>query len=358
MRHNRSDDLLREYIRTRYSISETKILREYVRNILVESDGGMMYGDPDALAAIFITPFTDVFKTAAGEVKKVAVKTRTLATIAFKTIMTTILPFYSYDYDELFKKDKEDIKRINEEYKDVHDRTWAALKSSDALMLAFMASPTIFLAGAAALATPSIVKGTVSVLSGGAFDSKESKSEKGKKKEKHSSDEEDEDKDEKSGIGGALFGGAAGAAAGSALQKHFKEDPKRASAMQSSARDMLSKALSAKIAHVKKLTQNISSLDDLQKEVKKSKMPGSEKFDAEIKKINELKGGEKEKAEQILLVSVREAAKKFYVEKLESELKEVTDSLKSSSVDAEKLEFVKQYKSAIQTIKSIGVKKN
>jgi hypothetical protein len=354
--------------------NDALLLREYVKAILVEDESMGMgnYGSAADMNATFIQPFTDVFKTAAAETKMIGVKAKTVVWVGLQTVLTTLLPFYGYDYAEVFDKEKEEINKIKSEYKDVYDRTWNALKNSDAMMLAFMASPAIFLGGVAAKETPKVVKGILATFTGGLSDEIGEKTKSaaisiGRKAigDTHRSYREKEHNDNSrrssrvtSDAISFAGGGLAGGLAGTVVEKI--KNSKKASAMQMSAQNVYKQALSEKVKLAIKLTQNVSSIEDLQKEVKKSKMPGSGKFDAQVAEIKKLPPEEKEKAEKALLVSAREAAKKFYIEKLESELKQVTEntSLKSFGVDSDQLDFVKDYKRAISTVKSIGIKKN
>jgi len=351
------------------------LLREYVKAILVEDESMGMgnYGSAADMNAAFIQPFTDVFKTAARETKLIGVTAKTVVWVGLQSVLTTLLPFYGYDYAEVFDKEKEEIDKIKSEYKDVYDRTWNALKSSDAMMLAFMASPAIFLGGVAAKETPGVVKGILSTFTVGLSDEIGEKTKSaaisigrkaigdihGSHREKeHNKDDSRRpsrvsSRDAVSFAGGGLVGGLAG----TVVEKI--KNSKKASAMQTSAQNVYKQALSEKVKLAIKLTQNVSSIEDLQKEVKKSEMPGSEKFDAQVAEIKKLTPEEKEKAEQALLVSAREAAKKFFIEKLESELKQVTKntSLESFGVKSDQLDFVKDYKRAISTVKKLGIKR-
>lgn len=126
--------------------------------------------DPGPLLKAFVEPFTDVFKTAVAGVKQITTDVATLLRVAFETVVTTIVPFISADYQAIFdRRDKrmEDIKR---EYEDVYSRTDEALGGDDAKLLGFMLNPAVFLAGSAALKAPAATKELLSIATGGASD--------------------------------------------------------------------------------------------------------------------------------------------------------------------------------------------
>ena len=168
------------------SKSDNILLREYIRNSLLLSedyDGGfgsydlgygmgMMYGTSDynALVDTFITPFTDVFKTAVASAKMVTVDAANLLRIAFRAAITTIIPFIGARYDDIWSERDSKINAIKSEYKDVFDRTDAAFSGADAKLLAFMIDPATFLAGSALVKSPAVIKDVLSVASGGFFD--------------------------------------------------------------------------------------------------------------------------------------------------------------------------------------------
>ena len=179
---------------------DERLLREYVQSILLEDEAGgntALFGGAGAgfnaydasfshgvgggagawsggsaqdLHDTFIGPFVDVFKTAVGKTKEITRKTRTLLWVGLQTVLTTLIPIYGYNYAEVFDKEKEDIEKIRGEYKDVYDRTEAALSGPDATLLAFMASPALTLGAFAAKATPEATKGLFSAVSGGLSD--------------------------------------------------------------------------------------------------------------------------------------------------------------------------------------------
>jgi len=173
-----------------------KLIKEYVSEILKEYDDGSMgidtggygavYGGKGDLFNTFIKPFTDVIGTAIGKTKEVMRRGLTVLNVAFETLMTTLVPFLTDSYDEIFAKEKSDLQKIRSEYKQYYDSTAAALGSGDAKMLAFIAFPGATLTGKFIKDAPDVAKGILSVATGGLTDqylgsSAPSSSGKGKK---------------------------------------------------------------------------------------------------------------------------------------------------------------------------------
>jgi len=155
-----------------------RLLKEYVRQILVEYEGmgsydsmgmGMGWGASQSdLLNTFITPFTDVVKVAVGQAKEIVRRSRTLVRVAFETVMTTLIPFVEDSYDEIFREEKADIERIRNEYKDVYDRTAKSFNNLGAI--GFFMAPGPFLLAKIGSSGPKAVAKTLSVATGGLSD--------------------------------------------------------------------------------------------------------------------------------------------------------------------------------------------
>ena len=142
--------------------SDKKLLREYISIILNEAGGesgnsgpggdiqstpyGISYGAGDELYNIFVAPFTDVFKVAAGKGKEVAVKAQTVGKVVLGAIGSTILPSVRANYEKIFATEKSKIDNLKKQYQPVYDKTWQAFNQDDVKLLAFMYDP--FAAGA------------------------------------------------------------------------------------------------------------------------------------------------------------------------------------------------------------------
>lgn len=173
--------------------SSDKILREYVSCILSEetadmaaagisaSDvsaaagpghhgGGGASGSKGQMWNTFISPFTDVVKTAVGKSKEAVRRGWTVVNVALRTVLTTLIPGIGENYKGVFENEKKDLEKIRAKYKDVYERTNKALSSTDAVMFAFLADPKAALAGFAAAKSPAFAKEALSALTGGISD--------------------------------------------------------------------------------------------------------------------------------------------------------------------------------------------
>lgn len=162
---NRNERLIRSYIRE-------SLLNEDVNDVsgasLMAQEQPRVYGSNTDLYNTFVKPFTDVGKTAVGKAKEVTRKVRSGIEVGVKAALQTVIPGLSFNFNKIFDKEKEDIEKIRSEYQDVYDSTKQALSGGDAQLLAFMASPQLFMGGKLGAASPAIVKNTADVLTGGA----------------------------------------------------------------------------------------------------------------------------------------------------------------------------------------------
>jgi len=125
---------------------------------------------PDALYNTFVKPFTDVIGTAVGRTKELARRGMTLLNVAFEALMTTLIPFLTDSYDEIFAKEKADLSKIRSEYQSYYDETSRVLGSGDAKMLAFLAFPGPALTSKFVTTAPKAAAGILSVATGGLSD--------------------------------------------------------------------------------------------------------------------------------------------------------------------------------------------
>lgn len=169
-------------------MSSERLLREYVREVLREDgDGGytagdiMMsdismnpygihYGSGKDLYHVFVEPFTDIFKTAAGKSKEITRRALTVGKVAFETIATTIIPILRDDYKEIFDKEREALDKIKSEYAEVYNANWDAFRDPDFVLAAFWYSPALVLTTKFVRKAPDAALDLVSVLSGGTLD--------------------------------------------------------------------------------------------------------------------------------------------------------------------------------------------
>lgn len=161
------------------SFNDKNILREYIENILTEYDGGydvdytnmsdspmgMSWGGP-GLFKTFIEPFVDVLKTGKAASEKVSSKVKTLGKVIFETLKTTLIPALESNYKQIFDSEKEQIKKINQKYSDVYDRTNKALFQNDIIMAAFMTNPALFITAIMAKKSPEVALDVIEVFTG------------------------------------------------------------------------------------------------------------------------------------------------------------------------------------------------
>lgn len=362
----------------RRSLQET-LLREYVRSILSEEDGdggnpaaggagdiglgagspyGISFGSGDDLVSTFITPFTDVFKTALGQTKEITKRARTVLWVGLQTLLTTLIPIYGYDYADVFDKEKDDIKKIREKYADVYDRTDKALASSDAALLAFMACPAAVIGAKGAAATPKAAKGLLSVMTGGLSDEVLAKVQTDAAKAGRTvlGDDENVSSPSKSNSGPrGRFEGQ--------LREVDDEKPTldkilrnkkfldkvlsspKAQEMQRAAQEVYKRTLQETYNNAETLLKKMNTVEELEKQAK-GKIKGDMK--AKVDEVKKLPPGEKKKAEAMLVSGVRKAMKDFYVKNLTDHVRKVIEA--GVPADAQ---YVKDYKTTIQKIKSL-----
>ena len=112
----------------------------------------------DDLWDTFITPFTDVVQTAIASGLEIGNQALGL----FKTIaagaLVQVVPFVDFDYDLIHNKTEERTKEIQSKYKDVFDRTDAALKNNEFKVLSFLLNPGATMLAGAANASAKVAK--------------------------------------------------------------------------------------------------------------------------------------------------------------------------------------------------------
>lgn len=360
MRQRLKEELLRQYVRE--MLHEDAVdMGGYpgAMEMMAASPYGMSFGSQEDLVNTFITPFTDVFKTAVGKTKELARKTKTLLGVSISTILTTVIPFYGYDYADVFDKEKADIEKIRSEYKDVYDRTEKALKSGDAQFLAFLASPAVVIGAYAAKGTPKAAKELLSTVSGGwsdelydkaklvlkkaerkalgdthvsrnfSKDDEEPKTKRSTKKEtyiREARDEKSEDLTKKIMTNKSF------------LEKALASP--KSMQMQAAATKIYRKSLQRIHAQAENALKKTRTIDDVEKAAKK-KIP-------EAEKIRKLPPEERQKAEKMLVDGIRKAMKEFYVKNLTDHV----ESVVKAGVP-EEAQFVKDYRETIQKIKAM-----
>jgi len=165
-KEEQSKQLIKSYVVEIFKSSEKRRIIEYIVDDTSGYAGSSASGSE--LFNTFIKPFTDVIGTVVGKTKEVMRSGITLLQVSFETLMTTLVPFLTDSYDEIFAKEKADIQKIRGEYQGYYDSTARALGSTDASVLALMAFPGATLASK--IFKPSVAKNILSVATGGMSD--------------------------------------------------------------------------------------------------------------------------------------------------------------------------------------------
>jgi hypothetical protein len=335
-----------------------KLLREYVRAVLTEDEGGgggdggvygdlsmadatgspygMSFGSGKDLYNIFVKPFTDVVGVAAGKTKELSEKGQTLLKVAFESVATTLIPILKDSYSEIFKKEQDQIDKIRREYASVYQATWDAFKDNDVLVAAFMYAPAAFLTAGFAQKSPKVAMKLLSVLTGGSLDPWLKKV----KAKFYGPDKKDlgmGDKlgGHKSGANKAIAGGAFGPMESKLREEDEEKKP-------SIGKVLGSDKVRAKLAEsdlVKKMEQEgramvrgtltqvykqasavmaAKSLQDLQQKVGKP-LKG-------VEQLKQVPQQERQGAEQQLLVGAKKGMAEFYAQNLEGQAKKAVEA--------------------------------
>jgi len=342
--------------------SSKKLLKEFVEQTLREDDGGfgdmggmspygIQFADRNQMSNMFIKPFTDVFKVAAGKTKELSSKTITLVDVAFKVLATTIIPILKQDYDEVFERGSSRIEQIKSEYADVYNATWDVFKNKDLAIIAFMYAPAACLLGKLGKSSAKSTSNLLSILSGGTLDNFISKA-----KSKFGDERSGNKKDPKDYFDG---GGENSGNYGEGILREDVEKPKslvglltNKKVVNKAVENQKSKEMQAKAkktmqtswAEIYKQAKNImaaKNIQDLEQKIGK-KIPGSDKLQAIPEK-------ERHAAEAQLLSGVKKSMKKFYVDNLSVQIKSVVEA-----GIPENSEFIVDLKNVIAKINSIA----
>lgn len=322
--------------------------------------GAFSVGGSD-LAKTFLEPFTDVLKTGKGAAKELGARAKTLVSTVVGTAVTTLVPFLSRDYNDLFEEEEEKISKIRGEYKDAMDRTDAALGGPDAKFLALMASPGTAIAAVTAKEGPKVAKELLSVITGGysddVFDTAKSgakaagrwalggssKDDNSRRRRRGESQLREED-DEKSS-GDKKKGGIT-------PEKILKSekflskslDNSETKKMQKIATKIYRETLNSAYGQAENVLKKVKTLEDVQKLAAK----GDSDVKKKLEDLKKLPQKEKDAAADIMIKGLRSATKEMYVKKLEDTVKAVV-----GGGIPEDSQFVKDYKDVIAKIKAL-----
>lgn len=358
-------------------LAEKVLLQEFVREVLREDDGGV-YGDlamADAmqnpwgvsfgsgkdLYNIFVKPFADVVQTAAGKTKELSQRGQTLLRVTFETLATTLIPFLTDSYNEIFANEKEKLDKIRSEYAEVYQSNWDAFKDEDFQLLAFMYNPGRYITSKVLKKSPAVAAELLSIVSGGTLDTyldPIKKSLGGGEEGPHRAKKEKNIAGVGGGYGGGYDVGWGDGGGGHHMEGVVREageqqpqpatpeqkltNPKLVQAVNNSqmARKMRQQAqqiVRAPLAQVYKQAQAVlgaNSVQDLQQKLGK-RLKGAEK-------LEQIEPQARQAAEQQLMAGVKRSMKDFYVKSLTQQAKKF-----------EGTPVMDDYKQAISKIKAL-----
>lgn len=327
-----------------------RLIREYVSIVLKEDDGygdimsaaadnpmGMMFVSPDQLYNIFMQPFVNATKHMAGKTKELSLSAQTALKTAFQAVATSILPWLEDEYADITAQHKQQMDKIKSEYAQYYQATWDAYKNDDVMVAAFMYRPDLFVTAALAKKAPKAVAKVLSVLSGGKLDDVLKRllgSKDKKKKGKHGKKLGDMSWDDLFGDDGGLkYATGPGWTAESVVKEDSSEGEEQSPLVKlvnnKKVRALLKTSDKAQkmSAQAKGVTQsmlkdifsqaqsvmNSKDLTDLQNKLGK-KVPGTEK-------LASVPQQERQKLEQVLMSSVKQGIKAYYVKQLQAHAK-------------------------------------
>lgn len=341
------------------------LIREYV-SIIKENEGGGDYGGfgysgfgysgggyygvhfatNEQMYDIFVRPFVDVFKVAAAETKKISVRAQTALTVAFETIVTSLLPIFADSYDDIFKAEHDRIKKIKADYADVYREVFDSFKNMDVLLPAFMFAPHLFLTAQLVRHAPHKAAHVISILSGGRFDNvpvmrtflhsvtpaRRTQSRPGESFPLESVIREEKG-DKKDNIDKLIK-----FLSNEKVQREMKTSSVVRD-MSKMGKEITFDTLNDVIKHAQSVL-GAKSIDDLLRVAKKN-VPG-------VEKLKKLPDDQRVAAEAKLLSTVKESMKNFYVGPLEQRIKAYENAGVSSSHP-----FILAHKRAIEKIKGM-----
>jgi len=338
------------------------MLRERIRTILREDDYGgfaagespygMHFASDEQLYKIFIKPFADVVGVAAGKTKELSQKGQTLLKTTFVTIATTLIPGVKDKYGEIFSNEKEMIDKIRSDYSDVYGATWEAFADQDVAIAAFMFRPDLFITQHLVRKAPKAAAKLLSVLSGGTLDGILQKNLGGSGKGRGESSILGLIGSQPKEDGPGYYEGV--------IREDDGEDPavkklaaiaanKKVRAVLTNSQEVqklaaVGQAMVKKtLGSVVKQAQGVlgaKSLDDLQK-ITGKQIPGMDK-------LGGMEQQARQKAEQLLIASIKKTMKEFYVKQLEEQAKKAVDAGVPKDHP-----FIKSYLDVISKIKAM-----
>jgi hypothetical protein len=347
------------------------LLREYVRAVIVESEGGgegggeyghgpgSGYGDLYAvnmgmnpyganfgsygdLYNVFVKPFVDVVDTAVGKTKELSQKAQTLVKVAFETVATTLIPVFSDSYKEIFAKEKKHMDAIKKEYKAVYQSNFDAFRDNDVFWTAFCYAPAAVMTLALVRRTPGKARRIISALSGGTLDPWLTRvfTRFEPTRDPPHTGLDYKGSEPSFGGGGGGYGGDMGPMEGVIREDDDKKKKRKSSKdlaqvltdrrvierlqqspVTAGLQQATQTAVKETLASVYEQAQAVMHSKTLQELQQKT---GKQAKGAE--KLAQLPPAEKQKAEQAILATLRKAMKEFYAQNLEAQVKKAQEA--------------------------------
>lgn len=155
---------------TKANIKDLEILIETIVHEALMKESDSLADDP--LVTAFISPFTDIIKTAKGEIEKTAAVGYSNIANLVKQAGVLAIPFLANSMlDDIQEKSERELKdrlsKINQRYADVLKSNWDTVRKRDVWGLTFMLDPTFGIAEKFILRAPYTALGTLEILTGG-----------------------------------------------------------------------------------------------------------------------------------------------------------------------------------------------
>jgi hypothetical protein len=301
--------------------------------------GGGPFYSQGSLKKIFVQPFANAIGVATGKVKEMARRAIGLIQVAFEAVVTTIVPFLTDSYDEIFEKQEQDLEKIKGEYSSYYREVDEALRG-DLAPFAFLAFPGAALAGKFVEDAPDAAKKILSVATGGLSDDylsgKRSKKSPGNLFNSYARSyakllREAEEGGEKEQTLADKIG-----------SKKFIEEMLDGSPTMRSASKEIREIYRSSLKKVYDEAAGVlgaKKIEDIEKATGK-KIPKAD----EIKK---LKPEERKRGEEELMKVTKQALKKYYKKRLEDDVAPVAE------IFGEDFPFVQDYKKVIDAIEKL-----
>jgi hypothetical protein len=168
------------------SNKESRLLREYIRNIIKEdydssfydssyggsgvSNAGGKVGNSRTLAGAAFDPIMRVFKVAKGKAKEIGASLKQLGKLSAEAIKSVSSGGeYEGQYKKIHNEFKKDIAKITKEYGKTYAESWNVLNKSGVTTLAFLYNPTLFVAKKAVVDHPGLAFGAMAAMATGGW---------------------------------------------------------------------------------------------------------------------------------------------------------------------------------------------